>query len=68
MLAKYQRGLDRTNSKFPGFGTVKKFALLERELTLENDELTPTLKVRRRVIQKKYATVIDGMYGEAAHV
>jgi len=68
VLAKYQRGLDRTNSKFPGFGSVKKFALLDRELTLENDELTPTLKVRRRVIQKKYATVIDGMYGEAAHV
>jgi len=68
VLAKYQRGLDRTNRKFPGFGTVKKFALLERELTLENDELTPTLKVRRRVIQKKYASIIDGMYGEAAHI
>ncbi len=68
VLEKYQRGLDRTNSKFPGFGTVKKFALLENELTLENDELTPTLKVRRRVIQKHYSAVIDGMYGEAAHI
>jgi long-chain acyl-CoA synthetase len=68
VLEKYQRGLDRTNRKFPGFGTVKKFALLEHELTLENDELTPTLKVKRRVIQKRYAAVIDGMYGEAAHI
>ena len=62
------RSRPHATASSPASGRSKKFALLEHELTLENDELTPTLKVRRRVIQKKYAAVIDGMYGEAAHV
>lgn len=41
---------------------VKKIALLENELTIETGELTPTLKVKRRVIDEKYAAVIDRLY------
>lgn len=62
--AKYQRGLDRTNTKFPSFSTVKKFALLKDEFTLESGELTPTLKVKRRVIQDRHAELIDTLYAE----
>jgi long-chain acyl-CoA synthetase len=43
---------------------VKKIALLERELTIEGGELTPTLKVKRRVIDQKYRDVIDRLYEE----
>jgi len=44
---------------------VKKIALLENELTIEGGELTPTMKVKRRVVDEKYKDVIDRMYAEA---
>lgn len=44
---------------------VKKIALLEHELTIEGGELTPTLKVKRRVIDEKFAQVIDKLYDES---
>ncbi len=47
------------------FERVKKIALLENELTIENDEMTPTLKVKRRVVDEKYRDVIDRLYSEA---
>ncbi len=59
---KYQRGMDRANAKQPSYSTIKKFALIENEFTLERGELTPTLKVKRRVIQQEYADLIDGLY------
>lgn len=46
------------------FETVKKFALLEREFSADGGELTPTLKVKRRVIGEKYKDVIDRFYDE----
>ncbi len=66
IVAKYQRGLDRTNTKFASFSTIKRFALIKDEFTLESGELTPTLKVKRRVIQDRYAELIDSIYGEDA--
>lgn len=45
---------------------VKRIALLDHELTIEGGELTPTLKVKRRVIDEKYRDVIDRLYAEAA--
>jgi len=41
---------------------IKKFKLLDKEWSQETDELTPTLKVKRRVINQKYSTFIDDMY------
>lgn len=46
------------------FEKVKKIALLESELTVETGELTPTLKVKRRVVDEKYKSVIDKIYAE----
>jgi long-chain acyl-CoA synthetase len=43
---------------------VKKIALLEEEMTVEGGELTPTLKVKRRVVDEKYKVVIDKIYAE----
>jgi long-chain acyl-CoA synthetase len=45
---------------------VKRIALLENELTIEGGEMTPTLKVKRRVVDEKYRDVIDRLYDEAA--
>jgi long-chain acyl-CoA synthetase len=41
---------------------VKKFHLLEDQLTAEDEELTPTMKLKRSLVQKKYAPQIDAMY------
>jgi long-chain acyl-CoA synthetase len=46
------------------FETVKKIALLYKEFSIEGGELTPTLKVKRRVIDEKYKNVIDRLYAE----
>ena len=48
------------------FEKIKRIALLENEFTLEGGELTPTLKVKRRVIDEKYREVIDRIYEDAA--
>lgn len=47
------------------YETVKKIALLENELSVETGELTPTMKVKRRVVDEKYKDVIDRIYEEA---
>jgi long-chain acyl-CoA synthetase len=62
VVDKLQRGSDRHNSQLPSFNTIKKFSLMTDEFTLESGELTPTLKVKRRVIQKKYSAIIDALY------
>ena len=48
------------------FERIKKIALLPREFSLEAGELTPTLKVKRRVVEQKYKDVIDRLYEGAA--
>jgi long-chain acyl-CoA synthetase len=62
ILAIVQRRLDRLNESLAPFEQVKRFALLDHELTQEGGELTPTLKVRRRVIHERYAALIESLY------
>jgi long-chain acyl-CoA synthetase len=59
-----QRQVDKYTTELARFEKVKKVALLENEFTTESGELTPTLKPRRSVIEKKYANVIDTLYEE----
>jgi long-chain acyl-CoA synthetase len=60
--ALYQAEIDRLNADLAPFEQVKKFALLDRELTQEAGELTPTLKVKRRVINERFADLIGELY------
>ncbi|MCA9792773.1 MAG: long-chain fatty acid--CoA ligase [Candidatus Eremiobacteraeota bacterium] len=52
----------RTCEEFSGYEQVKKIALLPKELSQDTGELTPTLKVKRRVVNQKYEEIIEGMY------
>ncbi len=51
------------NSKVARYQTIKKFEVLPHVLSVEGGELTPTMKVKRNVINHKYKAIIDGMYG-----
>jgi long-chain acyl-CoA synthetase len=66
--ALYQSLIDQLNAELARFEQIKQFALLERELTQESGELTPTLKVRRRIVMERYAALIEGLYGGEASV
>ena len=62
----FQSLIDGINIDLAKFEQIKQFALLERELSLEAGELTPTLKVKRRVIMEKYAPIIERLYASHA--
>ena len=44
---------------------IKRFVLVPRRFTIDGEELTPTLKVRRDTVQRKYAREIEGLYAAA---
>ena len=50
------------NKSLAKYETVKQFAILPADLTVEEGELTPSLKVKRKVVEKKYAKLLDKMY------
>jgi len=62
VIAAYQAILDEFNPAFSNTEQIKKFKLLSDEWTVEGGELTPTMKVKRKVILQKYADVIDELY------
>jgi long-chain acyl-CoA synthetase len=63
ILAMAQDAVDRANARLSRPEQVKSFELLPVEWTAESEELTPTLKLKRRVVHAKYADVIDRLYG-----
>jgi len=71
-LCRHERIIDLFERQIAGltpdlaqYERVKRVGLLENEFTIESGELTPTLKVKRRVIDEKYRSVIDHLYSEA---
>ncbi|HET7231310.1 MAG TPA: long-chain fatty acid--CoA ligase [Longimicrobium sp.] len=57
-----QHEIDHVNAELPHWEQVKKFALITRPWSIETGELTPTLKIKRRVIHEKHATEIQTLY------
>jgi long-chain acyl-CoA synthetase len=53
------------NANLAGFEKIVAWELLPNEFTLETGEITPTLKVKRRVVNQKYGPIIDRLYAEA---
>ena len=54
--------IERVNAKFARVETIKKFRLIDQLLDPEDDELTPTQKLKRKVVNEKYADLIEAMY------
>jgi long-chain acyl-CoA synthetase len=61
----FERQIRERTKNLSQFERVKKFALLENELTVEGGELTPTLKIKRRIVDEKYRDVIEKLYADA---
>ena len=57
-----QSAVDEANRSVSRPESIRKFVILPRDLTIEADELTPTLKLRRAIVEKSYADVIDSIY------
>ncbi len=56
------REIERTTERFAPYERVKRFHLLERDFSIDDGEMTPTLKVKRRVVLSRYAAAIDRLY------
>jgi len=59
-----QKAVDALNGKQASYATIKKFAILERDFTQEGGELTPTLKVKRKVVSERHRALLDSFYAE----
>ena len=57
--------VNQVNKKFANVEQVKKFTLIDVQLTAEDDELTPTMKLKRKFINQKYTNIIEAMYKTA---
>jgi long-chain acyl-CoA synthetase len=63
--AEVERTVAALNERVSRVENIRRWSILPAEWTAESEELTPTLKLKRRVILHKYAPAIDEMYGEA---
>jgi long-chain acyl-CoA synthetase len=63
VVALVQSEVDRANANYAQVEQIKRFAILTRDLSIEDGELTPTLKVKRTVVNERYAEVLDSLYG-----
>jgi long-chain acyl-CoA synthetase len=65
VLAIYEAVVDRTNTQLAQFERIKKFTLLPREFSIDSGELTPTLKIKRKIVEEHFKDEIEGMYATA---
>jgi long-chain acyl-CoA synthetase len=59
-----QKEVDAVNQKLSGVETIKKFRLIDILLTVDDDEVTPTSKLKRKIVSEKFKDLIEEMYRE----
>jgi long-chain acyl-CoA synthetase len=64
VIARVQQAIDALNARQASYATIKRFAIAPSDFTQETGELTPTLKVKRKVVTQKYQRVLDAFYAE----
>jgi long-chain acyl-CoA synthetase len=64
VIARIQKAIDALNARQASYSTVKRFAILPKDFTQETGELTPTLKVKRKVVTQKHQALLDAFYRE----
>ena len=57
-----RRTVAESTADLASFEQIRRIAILPRELTIEDGELSPTLKVKRRIVEKKFADLIEAAY------
>jgi long-chain acyl-CoA synthetase len=57
-----EKEVDEVNKKFARVETIKKFSLIDIQLTTDDDEITPTMKLKRKFVNEKFKDVIEAMY------
>jgi long-chain acyl-CoA synthetase len=62
--AAVQKAVDAVNAVEPPYSSIKKFAIMDHDFTQESGELTPTLKVKRKICTQKYRPLLDSLYDE----
>jgi long-chain acyl-CoA synthetase len=67
-IAEIQKGVDSVNSQYARVEHIRKFTVLPAQFSMEAGELTPTMKIKRRIVNENYTAQIDAMYGESAPV
>jgi long-chain acyl-CoA synthetase len=68
IISLVQRIIDDVNKRLANFEAIKKFVILPEDFAIEKGELTPSLKIRRKVIQERYKSELDSMYGDSVRV
>jgi len=64
IIDRYRKEVDKYNKFFGDYEQVKRFELVDREWTIEEGEITPSLKIRRKIIAEHFQDLIDGMFAE----
>jgi long-chain acyl-CoA synthetase len=64
VIALYAGEIERCNQHFGRYSQIKKFALLPEEWTIATGELTPTLKIKRKITLQKYAAEVEALYSD----
>jgi len=62
--ALYTRVISESMEGFAQFEKIKRFVLLSKEFTIESGELTPSMKIKRNVVEKRYEKIISQLYAE----
>jgi long-chain acyl-CoA synthetase len=60
--AMVQEAVDATNAELARYETIKKFAIIESDFSVESGDLTPSMKIKRKAVENKYRAIIEGFY------